>query len=91
MQIHFAEKVETVPLLNNKSQSTTLNEIIPSVKQLSSIDKVKLIRILAEDLDKSESVYPLEPHKVYYLHTPYNMFGVAEMLMDTSETSEIKT
>ena len=37
--------------------------------QVSGI-QLKLIRILAEELDTNEDISPLEPHKVYYLPTP---------------------
>ena len=59
----------------------TLTEILPAVRQLSATEKVKLIRILAEDLDTAENSFPLDPKKVYYLPTPYNSFGAAETLM----------
>lgn len=60
----------------------TLSELIPAVRRLPPIDKVKLIRILAEDLDTSENIFPLEPNKIYHLPTPYDSFGAAEMLMN---------
>lgn len=60
----------------------TLSELIPAVRRLPAMDKVKLIRILAEDLDTSENIFPLEPNKVYNLPTPYDSFGAAEMLMN---------
>jgi hypothetical protein len=60
----------------------TLTELLPAVRQLSAPDKLKLIRILAEDLDTSEDIFPLEPHKIYYLATPYNAFGAGRTLMD---------
>jgi hypothetical protein len=58
----------------------TLNELLPAVRQLPDGDKLKLIRILAEDLDPDEAIFPFESNKVYYLATPYNSFGVAEIL-----------
>lgn len=58
-----------------------LTEIIPVVRELPSADKLKLIQLLAEEFDSNEDISPFEPHKVYYLPTPYNSFGVAEMLM----------
>ncbi len=58
----------------------TLPEILPSIKQLTAFDKLKLIRILAEELDTNENIFPFQPNKIYYLPTPYNAFGVAEVL-----------
>ena len=66
----------------------TLTELLPAVRQLSMPDKLKLIRILAEDLDTNEDIFPLEPHKIYYLATPYNTFGAGRLLMDAMKPSE---
>jgi hypothetical protein len=41
----------------------TLSEVLPSVRQLSVIEKLKLIRILAEDLEAAEDISPLKPFK----------------------------
>jgi len=74
--------METASLLNNEQRVITLTEILPSVRQLPATDKLKLIRILAEELDTGESIFPFEPNKIYYLSTPYNTFGVAGILMN---------
>ena len=42
----------------------TLTEIIPAARQLPATDKLKLIRILAEELDTKENIFPFEPHKI---------------------------
>lgn len=59
----------------------SLIELLPSVRQLPALDKLRLIRILAEELDSDEEIYPLQPNKIYYLPTPYNSFGVGRLLM----------
>lgn len=59
----------------------TLTELLPAIRQLSAPEKLKLIRILAEELDTGASIFPLEPHKTYDLPTPYNAFGAGEALM----------
>ena len=58
----------------------TLTELLPVIRQLPPNDKLRLIRILAEDLDSSENIFPFEPNKVYYLPTPYNSYGAADVL-----------
>ena len=63
----------------------TLTELLPMVRQLSASDKVKLIRIIAEELDTNQDISPLEPHKVYYLPTPYDSFGAGEILMQAMQ------
>ena len=41
----------------------TLAEILPAARKLTATEKVKLIRILAEDLDTLENIQPSEPLK----------------------------
>jgi hypothetical protein len=53
----------------------TLAEVLPGARQLSAAEKLKLIRILAEDLDTAEDISPLEPFK------PYDSFGAGAILM----------
>lgn len=60
----------------------TLAELLPAVRQLSATEKLKLIRILAEDLDVVEDISPLEPFKTYALPTPYDSFGAGAILME---------
>ncbi|OWY68286.1 hypothetical protein B7486_26860 [cyanobacterium TDX16] len=60
----------------------TLAELLPAVRQLSATEKLKLIRILAEDLDVVEDISPLEPFKTYDLPTPYDSFGAGAILME---------
>ncbi len=43
----------------------TLAEVLPAVRQLTATEKLKLIRILAEDLDREEAISPFEHGKVY--------------------------
>ncbi len=66
----------------------TLTELLPAVRKLSVSEKLKLIRILAEELDTNEDISPLEPFKTYDLPTPYNSFGAGEILMQTLKQSE---
>ena len=61
----------------------TLADVLPNARKLSAIEKLKLIRILAEDLESAENISPLEPFKTYDLPTPYDSFGVGAILMKT--------
>ena len=65
----------------------TLAEVLPSARLLSATEKLKLIRILAEDLDIAEDISPLEPFKTYDLPTPYDSFGAGAVLMETFKKS----
>ncbi|MDZ8056248.1 MAG: hypothetical protein RMX68_012905 [Aulosira sp. ZfuVER01] len=66
----------------------TLTELLPAIQQLSAKEKLKLIRILAEELDTNEDISPLEPYKTYDLPTPYDNFGVGEVLMEAMAQAE---
>ena len=60
-----------------------LSQILPEVFQLTFSEKLQLIRIITEDIERPLTTEKIvfEPNKVYYLHTPYNTFGAAEQLM----------
>jgi hypothetical protein len=71
-----------------KEKVMTLTEILPTVRQLPILDKIRLIRILAQELDTEEDIFPFEPYKVYYLPTPYNVFGAGKALMNAMKTAD---
>ena len=56
--------------------------VLPAVRQLTAFEKLKLIRLLAEDLDKDEVLSLFEHSKVYNLPTPYDSYGAAQALAD---------
>jgi hypothetical protein len=62
-----------------------MSELLPSIRQLSSAEKLHLIRILAEELDTKEEMFPFQPNRVYYLATPYQSFGAGRALMTAME------
>jgi len=70
--------------LSNEALEPTksLKEIVPVVLALPALDKVRLIRILAEELEQSRGAFPFEPGKIYDLPTPYNAFGAADILAE---------
>lgn len=61
----------------------TLTELLPNIRQLAFLDKIRLIRILAEDIDapKNQEQTYFEPYKTYFLHTPQFEAGAADILM----------
>lgn len=65
-----------------------LTELLPAVRQLPTLDKLRLIRILAEELDLEKNLFPFEPYKIYYLATPYNVFGAGRALMDAMKMAD---
>ncbi len=70
------------------SDEVTFAEILPAARRLSASEKLKLIRILAEDLEMTEDIAPLEPFKSYDLPTPYDCFGAGAVLMAALKPSE---
>jgi len=60
----------------------TLTSIMPTVRMLPSLDKLKLIQILAEDIGQDKDFFPFESGKTYQLPTPYNSYGAATMLAE---------
>jgi hypothetical protein len=66
----------------------TLAEVLPAARQLSASEKLKLIRILAEDLEMAEDISPLEPFKIYELPTPYDCFGAGGILMEALKQTD---
>ena len=67
----------------------TLTEVLPVVWQLPVFEKLQSIPILAAEVDIIEDISPLKPHHVYYLPTPYNMFGAGRVLMDALSKAEL--
>jgi len=65
-----------------------LTELIPEVQHLSMADKLKLIRVLAEELDTGEDISPFVAHKVYDILTPYTSPGAGSALMNALESCE---
>lgn len=82
--------MQAISTSETMSQSTTLKEIMPVVRTLPTIDKLRLIRILAEELEQAREIAPFEPGKTYELSTPYNAFGAADILAEamTADSSE---
>jgi hypothetical protein len=60
----------------------TLAELLPEIQELPATDKLKLIRVLAEELDTGEDISPLVPHKLYYMPTPYDTPGAGWALLN---------
>ena len=66
----------------------TFTELLPAIQRLPAFEKLRLIRILAEELDTEEDIYPLQPYKVYYLPTPYHSYGTGRALMTAMKAAE---
>ncbi len=69
-----------------EEQPITLTGIVSAARMLPALDKLKLIRILAEELEAAKEIWPFEAGRIYYLPTPYNSFGAAEILAEAMAT-----
>jgi hypothetical protein len=56
-----------------------------------AVDKLKLIRVLAEDLNAGEDISPLALHTTYYVATLYDTLGAGQVLMDTMKNAQSGT
>jgi hypothetical protein len=65
----------------------SLSEVLLSMGKLANVEKLKLIRILAEDWAAVEKIYPWEPFKTYDLPTPDHSFGVGSLLMQSLDSA----
>ena len=59
----------------------SLAEILPNVSSLSAADKLRLIRLLAEQVDLDTQIAPLEHGGTYVVSTPVFEPGAAEILL----------
>ena len=80
--------MKTALLSNNKNEIITRTGILPTVRQLPSTDKLRLIRILAEELESNKDIFPFEEGRTYCLLTPYDTFGAGEILIKTLKTPD---
>ncbi len=65
-----------------EARPMSLNEVVPLARQLAARDRLKLIRILAEDLEAIGDIFPFQAGMTYDLPTPYGSVGAAAMLAE---------
>jgi hypothetical protein len=66
----------------------TLAELLPAVQVLPTADKIRLIRILEEEVEQAEDISPLVAYKAYELPTPYGSVGAAKALLQALQTDD---
>lgn len=62
----------------------SLAEVLPEVQTLSRLDKIRLIQILAQDLERDEVVL-IEPNRSYPVWSPDRAFTAAAALLQALE------
>jgi hypothetical protein len=60
--------------------SNALAEVLPEVQSLSRLDKIRLIQVLAQELEHDESDV-IEPGQSYPVWSPDRAFTAAEALL----------
>jgi len=58
----------------------SLAEIVPQIRGLSAADKIRLIRLLAEQVDAEDEIAPLEHGRTYVVSTPIFEPGASAIL-----------
>ncbi len=75
MSTHFASRWynerRMLPAIWRKTEFDSRSELIPEVQHLSAADKLKLIRVLTEELDTGEDISLFVPGKAYDILTPF--------------------
>lgn len=70
----------------------TLTELLPAIQKLSVQEKIRIMRILAEEIDREAEInFPFDAGKVYQIATPYETVGAGKALMDALQVYEAKT
>ncbi len=69
----------------------SLAEIVPMARQLTSVDKLRLIRILAEEIEASENIAPFVVGATYHISTAYDAMGAARTLADALSSADNST
>jgi len=59
----------------------SLADILPTVRSLSAADKLRLIRLLAEQVELDAQIAPPEHGRTYVVSTPVFEPGAAEILL----------
>jgi len=63
----------------------SLAEVLPSARKLSSVEKLRLIQLLAEELASAQEVPELEAGKTYPVWSPHDAYQAAEILFQMLE------
>ena len=62
----------------------SLTEVLPDVQTLSRLDKIRLIQLLARELEQDEGC-PIEPGRSYPVWSPDQAFTAAAALLQALE------
>lgn len=66
----------------------SLAEVLPTIEELSEDDQKLLFHILAEKFVPIQQSISPQPKKIYYVYTPYNMYGAARLMREAKERKQ---
>jgi hypothetical protein len=67
----------------------SLTEVLPEVQTLSRLEKIRLIQILAQELERDEGAL-IEPGRSYPIWSPDRAFPAAAALLQALEEDNAK-
>ena len=65
-------------------------EVLPIVRNLSRVEKLRLIRLLADDLTQIEESTPFEAGQTYPLSSPDRAYEAAAVLLQELEAERTR-
>ena len=65
----------------------TIEELLPTLHELSRADKLRAMQFLVQELAQEEEVV-LNPNATYAMWTPYNAFEAADTLLKILQAEE---
>ncbi len=72
----------------------SIAEVLPTIRALSRVDKLRLIQVLAEDLAQDgtgEQVVPFEENQTYPIWSPDRAYEAATVLLQELELERTRT
>jgi len=63
----------------------SLQELIPALRELPRVEKLRLVQFLVNELAREAKLTPLEPHAEYPVWSPYDASEAAETLLKMLE------
>jgi hypothetical protein len=66
-------------------------EVLPTIRALSRVDKLRLIQLLAEDLAQDEQAVPFEANHTYPLWSPDRAYEAAAVLLQELEQERTRS
>jgi len=64
-------------------------EMLPEVRALSRLDKIRLIQVLAQELERDEDAL-IEPGRSYPVWSPDRAFSAAAALLEALEKEKVQ-